>query len=422
MPLYCVVSSPQSCIFTLDTGPVLFYNVHHCITAFDIVELITVYQHRRRPTMHSLGSTELIEDVQKKDLCVDCGACVGLCPYFVSHQGKIARLFPCTLPQGRCYAHCPKTQVDMNELSMYHFGKPFDLSALGHVKMIKKAKAGPAMGDKSRFQNGGTVSALVTMAMKEGHIHAAALTKREGINPVPFLARTPSEVLDCCGSKYMASPTLASVTKETANSTLTMAVVGTPCQMTALAKMRMNPLGREDFRDPVAFAIGLFCTWALDTRRLSTLLNGKIDPVDILSMDVPPPPAQDMVFKTSHGTVPIPLSEIRTIIPKGCTICPDMTAEFSDLSVGALEGEPGWNTLIIRTARGEKLAMEALEKGYLIMEDMPGASLANLEKGAMGKKKKALARATEDQLLNLEPDKGRSALIIEQRLVDACLS
>ena len=67
--------------------------------------------------MQILGSSELLEDVHTKDLCVDCGACVGLCPYFVSHNGKIARLFACTLSQGRCHAHCPKTQVDLNELS-----------------------------------------------------------------------------------------------------------------------------------------------------------------------------------------------------------------------------------------------------------------------------------------------------------------
>ena len=29
-----------------------------------------------------------------------------------------------------------------------------------------------------------------------------------------------------------------------------LAVVGTPCQMTAVAQMRMNPLNREDFEDP----------------------------------------------------------------------------------------------------------------------------------------------------------------------------
>ena len=37
--------------------------------------------------MQILGSNELVEKVLDKDLCVTCGACVGLCPYFKVHQG-----------------------------------------------------------------------------------------------------------------------------------------------------------------------------------------------------------------------------------------------------------------------------------------------------------------------------------------------
>ena len=32
--------------------------------------------------MQVYGPCELIEDVLKKELCVGCGACVDLCPYF----------------------------------------------------------------------------------------------------------------------------------------------------------------------------------------------------------------------------------------------------------------------------------------------------------------------------------------------------
>lgn len=369
--------------------------------------------------MQILGSSELLEDVHKNDLCVDCGACVGLCPYFVSHNGKIARLFPCTMSQGRCHAHCPKTQVDLNELATWLTGKPYDLSALGHVRTLVKAKAGPAMKGKGTFQNGGTVSALTVFALNQGLITGAALTGRDGLTPAPFLARTEAEVLACSGSRYMASPTLSTVMKETTTkSSSRLLVVGTACQMTALTRMRMNPMNRDDFRDPVAFAIGLFCTWALDTRRLKALVENRLDSGDILSMDVPPPPAQAMTFTTSKGRVDIPLAEIRSVIPKGCTICPDMTAELTDLSVGALEGEDGWNTLIIRSEKGERLVADAVAKGFLETGPMPAENLANLEKGALGKKKRALTRARELNLLNLDPEKGRSALVVDRKLVD----
>ena len=60
--------------------------------------------------MHVFGSSELIEDVLNKDLCIGCGACVELCPYFKNHKGKTAMLFGCTLSQGRCFAFCPKAK------------------------------------------------------------------------------------------------------------------------------------------------------------------------------------------------------------------------------------------------------------------------------------------------------------------------
>lgn len=62
--------------------------------------------------MQVLGPNELVEDVIKRDFCIGCGACVNLCPYFRSYEGKTAMLFPCTLSQGQCFAYCPKVELD----------------------------------------------------------------------------------------------------------------------------------------------------------------------------------------------------------------------------------------------------------------------------------------------------------------------
>lgn len=363
------------------------------------------------------GSSDLVDQVLSQNLCVDCGACVGLCPYFVSYKGKIARLFPCTLPQGRCHAHCPKTAVDLDELSRAVSGHPYDGSALGHVRAIRKSRAGARFKGNGSFQNGGSVSALLACAMDAGLIEAAALTSRKGLTPEAVLARTPEEVLACAGSKYMASPTLSSVNDYMRRGGRNLAVVGTPCQMTALARMRKNPLEREDGYDPVALSLGLFCTWALDTRRLIDLLANRLDVRELIAMDVPPPPAKDMMFTTKDRTVTVPLDEIRSIIPAGCTICPDMTAEFTDLSLGALEGEPGWNTLIIRTKTGEDLVERAVQNGYLECESMPESPLDQLRTGALSKKKRAFETARTTHRLNSETP----ALIVDASLIEALI-
>ena len=69
------------------------------------------------------GSVELLEDVHKRDLCIGCGACVDLCPYFKNYRGKTSQLFPCSLEQGRCFAYCPKVEVDLNKLSQNMAGR-----------------------------------------------------------------------------------------------------------------------------------------------------------------------------------------------------------------------------------------------------------------------------------------------------------
>lgn len=371
--------------------------------------------------MKILGSSELVRDVQKQDLCVDCGACVGLCPYFASYKGKIAQLFACSLPQGRCHAHCPKTDVDPDVLSRSFFDRPYDGSDLGYYRSVWKTRAGKALAGHGAVQNGGTVTALLVTALDKGMIDGAALTGRKGLIPQPVLAKDREGVLSCSGSKYMASPTLSTVNEAAKSGLGKLAVVGTPCQMTALTRMRMNPTGRDDFFHPVAFQIGLFCTWALDTRRLMGLLSGRIDPENILGMDVLPPPAQVMALKTKDGVMTIPLDDIRQTIPKGCAVCPDMTAEFSDVSVGAFETDVAWNTVIVRTKQGEALMNAAVACGYLERETMPEESPAHLARAANAKKRRALTQAGELNLLNTDPDIGPSALIIDPDIVNAIL-
>lgn len=372
--------------------------------------------------MQNLGSAELTEDVQKKGLCVNCGTCVGQCPYFMSHKGTVAMLFPCTMPEGRCYANCPKTEVDYEKITRSFFDKGFDGSALGHYLEIKKGRAGQKMKSKGSFQNGGVVSAMITFAMQKGLIDSAALTNRDGLVPVPVLATSVEEVLECSSSKYMASSTVASVNEYAKLNKNKLGVVGTPCQLTGVAQMRMNTLERENFIDPVSLSIGLFCTWAIDTRKFIELLTDKIDISKITAMDVPPPPEEVMRIITDGELVDIPLEDIRKMIPEGCSICPDMTSEFADISVGALEDDSTFNTIIIRTEKGARLVAEAVNEGYLELDELPVSSLDNLTKGAAGKKKRSFQKAQELGLLNNTDENGRSALIVDEIIVDRILA
>ena len=373
------------------------------------------------------GSNELIEDVHRRELCIGCGACVELCPYFKNYKGKTAQLFPCTLPQGRCFAYCPKAEVDLNEIYQYVWQMPYDGSALGPYRTILAARAGGQMAP-GHYQGGGTASALMALAMKSGRVKAAALTRREALTPVPEVVTDWTQVARLAGSKFMAAPTLAGLNATVRQGQRDLGVVGTPCQMLAVAQMRMNPLGKPEHEVPVALTVGLFCNWSLDTRQLIDLLVQKVDIADIRGMDIPPPPANTLVLETSRGPVEVSLNDIKPLIPHTCFICLDMTAELADVSVGMYEGRKGWNTLIVRSERGAQLVDDAVVAGFLETEAMPDEIVTHLSKAAVAKKERSLRMLIQRQLIHTSnqtkdgtDDGPRPALRMSQEVVEKIL-
>ena len=367
-----------------------------------------------------LGSNELLEDVHKRQLCIGCGACVDICPYFKNFKGKTAQLFPCTLEQGRCYAYCPKAEVDLDALSQEIRGVPYDGSPLGNYREVLAARAGGKM-KKGAFQSGGTVTALLTFALKTGLIDAAALTDRQALIPVPRIVTDWQDVARCASSKFMAAPTLSSVNLAVRQGYQSIGVVGTPCQMMAVAQMKSNPLAEEAHKVPLSLTVGLFCNWALDTRQLIDLLSKKLDISGIEGMDIPPPPANILVLDTASGRVEISLSEIKPLIPHTCFVCPDMTSELADVSVGLFEGRPGWYTLILRSAKGAELIGHARREGFLETEDFPAENLNHLSRAAADKKDRSLRTLIRRELINNKGEQ-RAALRIPQPVVDRILN
>ncbi len=191
--------------------------------------------------------------------------------------------------------------------------------------------------------------------------------------------------------------------------------------MTAVAKWRTNPLAREDFADRVSLTIGLFCNWSLDQRLLHSFLAERMDTSRIKGMDIPPPPANVLVVDLGDERVEIPLDEIRPFIPETCGLCPDMTSEWADLSVGMFEGRPGWNTLLVRSQKGIALVAGAVEAGLLITEPMPEINLKHLEQAAGNKKQRAFLRLKERGLLNPSDGNVRALLRVPRDVADSIL-
>jgi coenzyme F420 hydrogenase subunit beta len=365
--------------------------------------------------MKVLGPNELLQNVIQKDLCIGCGACISLCPYFRSYKGKTAMMFPCTLEKGRCFAYCPKIEVDLDEISQAIFGREYEANPLGSHRSVKIAKAGTKV-EKGAFQAGGAVSALMKFAFQKKYIDAAVLTDKEGILPVPKVVKSAKDVVKMASSKYTASPTLSAFNQAVKDGYKKIGIVGTPCQTLSIAQMRMNPMSEAGFSDPTGLVIGLFCTWALDFRSFDGFVSKKMDVTKIRKVDIPPPPAEVMeIYLDNKKKIKIPLDEIRKLVPETCSYCIDMTSEFADISVGVLEGKPNMNTLIIRTERGQKIVDEAVKAGFLIVKDIPKENLDHLLIAAGNKKKRAFAKTKLSGLLN---SNDKSSLRVDTKTAD----
>ena len=228
--------------------------------------------------------------------------------------------------------------------------------------------------------------------------------------PVGSLAATKKEILLRAGSGYIAAPTIGAFNSAARSGNKeSIGVVGTPCQILALANMRAAPPDMQDNVKKLGLTIGLFCTWALSSEEFIRFLEGKAHLSDIKKVDIPPPPANVFEIYTASGRISVPLDEIRGFIRPACTYCTDMTAEFADISVGAAEGIEGWNTVLVRSEKGAELLGKAKRKKVLEVAAMPARNLAHLKDASILKKRRGLKNIIQktgnaDDLLYLKAD------------------
>src|SRR5512146_2115583 len=115
------------------------------------------------------GQKELQSSVRDPKFCTACGACVNLCPYQAFYRDEVVTLHACDLQEGRCYAFCPRTPTDLDAMRA-RLADPRDLTPeIGPVKDYTIARAADEK-IRRQAQHGGTVTALMSLALEEGII------------------------------------------------------------------------------------------------------------------------------------------------------------------------------------------------------------------------------------------------------------
>jgi coenzyme F420 hydrogenase subunit beta len=336
------------------------------------------------------GMKELYNEVINAGMCAVCGACVGDCPYSVFYKGKVRMLDYCNRTDGHCYEYCPRTFTDLDAVSQKIHGVRYAGDEIGPCRTIFMARS----KDKKvleKAQYGGVVTTLLSLALSEGIIDKAVLAKTTGEKlPAGFVASTAKEVLECAGSNYMAFPALEAINRLPRDNKDRLGVVVTPCQALALAKMRLNPPTERANIENVKLVVGLFCTWALSYDRFYQFLKDNVDLPKVRKFDIPPPPANRFDVYIGKEVKSFSLDEVRNYRMETCAYCTDMTAEFTDISVGSVEGTEGWNTVIVRTQRGEDIVDIAKKKGLIEVKPLGAAGLSHLKQASLNKKARAV--------------------------------
>jgi coenzyme F420 hydrogenase subunit beta len=330
---------------------------------------------------------DLKSEVWDAGRCSGCGACTAVCPadalVFPEKAGTVSPVSNgyCkeaidNVPCGACYAACPRVVQQPSE-------------TLGSYLEIV---SGNATFDIPGKQSGGAVTAILACALEAGLIDAVVTVTEDRWTLRPSSAViTKSDVLvSQAGSRYSWWVPLLGALEETVvqRKYSRIAVVGVPCVIQAIARMRasendlIRPYGRA-----IRLAIGLFCTESFDYNALvQNTLRQKhdLEPFEIKKLDVK---GKLEILKKDDTTLTIPLSELETCIRTGCHCCTDLTAVLSDISAGSIGSPAVKTTLVIRTKTGQGFVQNAVQRKALVT----GADIdtAAIEKLAQVKMKKA---------------------------------
>ena len=247
---------------------------------------------------------------------------------------------------------------------------------LGQYKAVYKAKT--ACDDiHKKAQDGGIVTSMLAYSLDAGIIDGAIVAGpgSEPYKPEPMIATTVEELFAARGTKYSISPNVALIKEATRSYGLDkVGIVGTPCQIQAVRKGQLYPIGLRDVPDKIALAIGIFCMENFPYQGLYQMVEDhcatKME--SVAKMDIGK--GKFSVYTERGACSEIPLKVTHKYEQPGCHVCLDYVSNFADISTGSVGSPDGWSTVFVRSATGEATFNKAVEAGWIVAEpaDMEG--------------------------------------------------
>jgi len=234
-------------------------------------------------------------------------------------------------------------------------------------------------------QDGGIVSSLFAYAFDEGIIDGAivAATKEfahkhpekammdnsnmeyhEPWRPIPCVVTSKADMIAAAGTKYNISPNMNLLKEATRSFGLDkIGIVGTPCQMQAVRKAQLYPIGMRDVGASIALAVGIFCMENFPYQSILQLVEDhagmKLESVKKMEIGK----GKFWVYAKRGQVVQLPLKVTHKYEQPGCHVCLDYVANLADISTGSVGSPDGWSTVFVRSKIGDSVWAKAMAAG-----------------------------------------------------------
>lgn len=300
----------------------------------------------------------LNQEVIRTGVCCSCATCVSVCPEkALTMEGETPKLVGKCTSCGVCYRACAKTLTSVRSL----------------VGDFVAAFVGRSALDKVRGQDGGVVTSLLLYALDNGLIDAAIVTVRseeEPWRPVARIVTSSEELLKSSGSVYSHSQTVEALVEAINKGYRSIAFVGTPCNIEAVAKMQSEPFGLLHlFMKAKVLKVGLFCMDSFSYEGLREFFE-RVQGIPLSSIRKMSIASGKFNVFYDDKSVGWPVKDLDKYRSTSCHYCRDLTSEKADISVGSVGSPDGFSTILVRSGVANELLEDAMENGYLTLQPL----------------------------------------------------
>lgn len=308
-------------------------------------------------TVVSLGdhtmnkNTKVIMQIRNNSLCTGCGTCAGVCPTEAITIHLSEGVYVPEIEEekcircGLCAESCPGYSVDFDGLNSKIFRKQPEDRSLGNYLGCYIGHSND-IGTRYNSASGGIASQLLISALERGIIDGALVVRMKSDRPLEteaFIARTREEILHASKSKYCPVASNEAL-KQILNENGKFAVVGLPCHIHGIRKAEEIC---KILKERIVLRIGLMCSHTVNYVGTEFILEKLgIDKTCVKAISYRGngwPGGMTVTLKDgSNSFIPLfgtwgsywSIFSSYFFTPIRCIMCPDHTAELSDISLG----------------------------------------------------------------------------------------